>query len=83
MNGECEYRTRNLGLAQFLIARGAPIPEIRGERGRAEFRFLDEEEKLGWEAVQFEADAQVGVQQFLWAQRELRAQMERKFGPRK
>lgn len=75
-----EYRTRNIGLAQFLLARGADIPEIGGKRGAAEFIFLDEEEKLGWEHLQFQADAPVGIQQILWAQKELRAQMDRKFG---
>ncbi len=38
-----EYRTRNLQLAIFILARGAEVPEIRGEAGRAEFVFLDEE----------------------------------------
>jgi len=77
-----EYRTRNIAFSAFLIARGAPIPEIHGQRGNAEFRFLDEQGTLGWEYEQFKADAPVPVQQLLWAQRELRAQLERAFGPR-
>ena len=82
MATDCEYRTRNLALAAFILAKGAGIPEIRGERGRAEFVFPDDEGKLGWEYVEFQADAPIGVQQYVWAHRELRAQMERKFGPR-
>ncbi len=78
-----EYRTRNLYLAVFILARGGPIPEIRGEKGRAEFVFDDPEGKLGWEYMEFQADAPVPVQQFVWAQKELRAQMDRTFGPRR
>lgn len=83
MSSDLEYRTRNLSLAAFILAKGAAeIPEIRGERGRAEFAFDDPEGKLGWEYELFKADEPVGVQQFIWAQRELRAQMDKKFGPR-
>lgn len=80
---DSEYRTRNLPLAQFILARGASVPEIRGERGRGEFVFADPEENFGWEYELFKADTPVGVQQFIWAGRELFAQMDRKFGPRK
>ena len=79
---DCVYRTRNLQLAAFILARGGPIPEVRGERRRAEFVFPDPKEELGWQYEEFRADAQVGIQQFLWAQKELRAQIDRKFGPR-
>jgi len=78
-----EYRTNNLHLAAFILARGAPVPEIRGERGRAQFAFDDPEGKLGWEQQEFQADTPIGVQQLLWAQKELRAQMDRTFGPRR
>jgi hypothetical protein len=54
----------------------------RGETGRAEFVFDDREEKLGWEWELFQADTPVPVLQFVWAQRELRAQMARAFGQR-
>jgi hypothetical protein len=81
-DAEGEYRTRNLPLAQFILAKGAEIPEIRGERGHVEFIFPDPEERLGWEYELFKADEPIGVQQFLWAQKELRAQMDKKFGPR-
>ncbi len=78
-----EYRTRNLQLACFILARGADVPEIRGERGRGEFVFPDPEAKLGWEKELFQADTAVPVRQLFWAQKELRGQMERKFGPRR
>jgi hypothetical protein len=79
---DLEYRTRNLGFAAFLLARNAPIPDIRGKRGAAEFVFADEQGSLGAEWREFQADTPVPVQQYLWAHREIRAQMERKFGPR-
>jgi len=77
-----EYRTRNLFLAVFILARGAEIPEIRGEEGRAEFVFPDPEQRLGWEIMEFQADAPVPVQQFVWAFRELKAQMKQAFNSR-
>lgn len=79
---DCEYRTRNLFLAVFILARGAEIPTIRGEVGRAEFVFPDPEERLGWEWELFNADEPVGVQQFCWAFRELKAQMKQAFNLR-
>jgi len=77
-----EYRTHNIRLAEFILARGSKVPEIRGQRDRAEFVFDDPDGKLGWELELFRADEPILVQQFIWAQRELRAQMDRKFGPR-
>ena len=62
---DLEYRTRNLAYASFLLANGAQIPEIRGEQGRAEFVFLDEERALGWQWELFKADAPVPIQQYL------------------
>ncbi len=69
---DLEYRTRNLAYASFLLANGAQIPEIRGEQGRAEFVFLDEERALGWQWELFKADAPVPIQQYLCAERDSR-----------
>jgi hypothetical protein len=78
-----EYRTRSLQFAAFVLARdSAGIPEIEGEKGRAELVFDDPDEKLGWEFELFKADTPVGIQQYIWATKELFAQINRKFGPR-
>jgi hypothetical protein len=75
-----EYSTRNLQLATYILARGAAVPAIKGQRGRAEFIFDDPEEKIGWEEQEFSADTPVGARQLFWAIKELRAQMDRAFG---
>jgi hypothetical protein len=82
LGGRMEYRTRNLKLAIFILARGADIPEIRGERGNAQFVFPDPEGNLGWEEQEYAADTAVSPHQLFWAQKELRAQMDRAFGRR-
>ena len=79
-NSNVSYSTRNIQLACFVLARGAGVPTIKGQRGRAEFIFDDPEEKLGWEEQEFSADTPVGPRQLFWAIKELRAQMDRVFG---
>ena len=74
--------TRNIALAAFILAKGGPIPAITGKRGAATFTFDDPEEKFGWTYEEFKSDVPIPVQQYLWAQRELRAQLDRALGPR-
>jgi hypothetical protein len=77
-----EFVTKNLQLASFILARGAEFSAVKGVPGRAEFVFLDSEEKLGWEAELLRADTPVPALQLFWAMRELRAQMDKAFGRR-
>jgi len=76
------FATRNIALASFLLAKGSPIPAITGQRGSVTFIFDDPEGKLEWTEQEFRADSPIPVQQFLWAQREIRAQLDRALGPR-
>jgi hypothetical protein len=79
-SGLREYATKNLQLACYVLAKGADLIAIKGQRGRAEFVFHDPKEDLAWSEHEFSADAPVPVRQFCWAMREIRAQMDRAFG---
>jgi hypothetical protein len=76
------YRTRSLQVAAFLVAKGADLPRVSGQRGHADFWFNDPGGEWAWEAMKFDNDEPVGARTLFDAMRKLRTGMDEVFGPR-
>jgi len=71
MTDEREYRTADLGLAAFLVARGHPLARLDGRRGDRRVFCFDTRAEAA--APLFYRDDKVGARTFANALRDLKA----------